>query len=110
MKKLNGSKYLWIFLALCTLASLVSACGIRRSELLGQWLDTSSGISYEFTEQGKLILAKSPSPQLQEMDFQFQNDTTLLLSGGTIITYRVEANILTLNINGQVDLPLTRMR
>jgi hypothetical protein len=108
MKYRKGLKLWWMVLALFAVASLLSACGMGRSAVLGKWAVGESGTSFEFTDAGKLVITSLAS-SVQEVDFQFQNDNTVKLPDGTVFTFKIEGKVLTLNVAGQQDIVLTRI-
>ncbi len=115
---MNTSRWFKLCLALVALISvlsLLSACGLARNALIGRWVDPASSLDIEFTDAGKMILHNQAA--FIEVDYQFINDNTLALPNGeainvptgTLITYKVEGDKMTLSFGDQ-PYELTRKK
>lgn len=88
-----------LIFALIILALTLSACGVARANLIGQWKDAESGMMLDFKQDGKLRYG-SPGMTI-EVNYQFVDDSTIILKGGegqqdTQMVWKVEGDKLTL--------------
>ncbi len=100
-----------LFAGVLLLSVLLASCAFDRNALIGTW-QSSNGVVVTFTDTGKL--RQSP-PQgfgpLSENEFQFLNDTTILIVGSqTPYTYKVTGNQLTLDAGNNQPVTLTRVK
>lgn len=90
-------------------ALLISACGVvGRNALIGKWVESKSGMSLEFTTDGRMRQLNPTQGVTTEIPYQFLNDTSFVLktaaaSGGqdANVDFTISGDVLTLNLSGQ---------
>lgn len=88
-----------LLFALLILTLALSACGVARAALIGQWRDADSGMLLDFRQDGKLRYG-SPG-MIIEVNYQFIDDANFILKGGegqedTQMGWKVVGDTLTL--------------
>ena len=88
-----------LLLSLLLLSLLLSACGIARANIIGQWKDAETGMVLDFKQDG--TLRYDSGGMTIEVDYQFVDDSTIILKGGegqedSQMLWKVEGDKLTL--------------
>jgi hypothetical protein len=108
MKKFNK----FVLFALLAGVLVLSACGVARSGLIGQWFQTDSmtgsTMFFEFKENGKLRIS-------YDLDYQFVDDSTIILKGGegqgdTTMVWKVQDGKLSLIAEGSEAMILDKVK
>lgn len=94
-------KQIWLLATLTTLLlmTLLSACAFERNYLIGKWENAENKMVFDFTDTGQLRIITLESEVA--IDYQFQNDKTLIIQNQQEVPFRINGNQLTLTLGAE---------
>lgn len=107
-----------LMLVVVVAALLISACGVvGRNALVGKWVESQSGMSLEFTTDGRMRQYDTTQGATTEIPYQFLNDSSFVLKTGAAsggqeqsIAFAVNNDKLTLDVGGGQQLTMARVK